>query len=238
MADERAGFTLVELLAALAIGSVVLVGIAALVRTVGLSFDRGTRAVANAERVLLAVQRLSADFASVRYLLRQKEPGPALAALFSGRPDEVVLVTAGHVAIGRRDDELLFLQVEQAGETARLVRRRAPFPGPRAPLDGIVPGDPVVLLEGPLALSFAFSADTSLPLTWTDRWADRAEPPRRVRLIARDRASGADLLPPLIFTIRADAPPSCAGPDATATCVPAVAALKPAPAGSTGEPAR
>ena len=124
MAGKRAGFTLVELLAALAIGAVVLVGIAALVRTVGLSFDRGTRAVANAERVLLAVQRLSADFASVRYLLRQKEPGPALAAMFSGRPDEVVLVTAGHVAIGRRDDELLFLQVEQAGETARLVRRR------------------------------------------------------------------------------------------------------------------
>lgn len=238
LAGKRAGFTLVELLAALAIGAVVLVGIAALVRTVGLSFDRGTRGVANAERVLLAVQRLSADFASVRYLLRQKEPGTALAALFSGRPDEVVIVTAGHVAIGRRDDELLFLQVEQAGETARLVRRRTPFPGARVPLDGIVPGDPVVLLEGPLTLSFAFSADTSLPLTWTDRWADRAEPPRRVRLIARDRASGADLLPPLIFTIRADAPPSCAAPDATATCVPAVAALKPAPAGSTGEPTR
>jgi hypothetical protein len=108
----------------------------------------------------------------------------------------------------------------------------------RAPLEGIVPGDPVVLLEGPLALSFAFSADASLPLKWTDRWTDEAEPPRRVRLIARDRASGVDLLPPLIFTIRADAPPSCAAPDATATCIPAVAALKPAPAANTGEPAR
>jgi general secretion pathway protein J len=235
----RAGFTLVELLAALVIGAVVLVGIGALVRTVGLSFDRGTRAVANAERVLLAVQRLSADFASVRYLLRQKEPGPALAALFTGRADGAVFVTAGHAAVGTRDDELVVLQVEETAGGARLVRRRAAFPGVRAPLEGIVPGDPVVLLEGPLTLSFAYSADTALPLKWTDRWADEREPPRRARLIARDRTTGADLLPPIVFTIRADAPPSCAAAEATATCIPAIAALlKPAPAPSTAEPVR
>jgi general secretion pathway protein J len=234
-----AGFTLVELLAALVIGAVVLVGIGALVRTVGLSFDRGTRAVANAERVLLAVQRLAADFASVRYLLRQKEPGPALAALFTGRADGAVFVTAGHIAVGTRDDEIVFLQVEETADGARLVRRRAAFPGARVPLDGIVPGDPVVLLEGPLALSFAIAADTSLPPKWVDRWIDEAEPPRRVRLIARDRTTGADLLPPIVFTIRADAPPSCAAAEATATCIPAIAALlKPAPAPSTAEPVR
>jgi general secretion pathway protein J len=236
---RRAGFTLIELLAALVIGAVVLVGIGALVRTVGLSFDRGTRAVGKAERVLLAVQRLGADFASVRYLLRQKEPGPALAALFTGRADGAVFVTAGHIAIGTRDDELVFLQVEETADGARLVRRRAAFLGVRVPLEHIVPGDPVVLLEGPLALSFAYSADTAPPLKWTDRWADEARPPRRVRLIARDRTTGADLLPPIVFAIRADAPPSCAAAEATATCIPAMAAASnPAPPPSAAEPVR
>lgn len=232
----RAGFTLVELLAALVIGAVVLVGIGALVRTVGLSFDRGTRAVASAERILLAVQRLSADFASVRYVVRQKEPGPGLAMLFSGRPDGAVFVTAGHAAIGRRDDEVVFLQVEAVGDTTRLVRRRAAFPGIRVPLDGIAPGDPVVLLEGRLALSFAYAADGPLPLKWVDRWIDQPEPPRRVRLIAQDRTTGADLLPAAVFPIRADAPASCAASEATATCIPAAAAaIKPAPPAGAAE---
>lgn len=235
-AGPRAGFTLIELLAALVIGAVVLVGIAALVRTVGLSFDRGTHTVADAERVLLAVQRLSADFASARYVLRQKDSGPALTALFTGRPDRAAFVTAGHAAIGTREDEVVFLQVEEAGDTARLVRRRAAFPGVRASFPSMAPGDPVVLLEGRLVMAFAFSGDASFPPKWVDRWADESEPPRRVRLIVRDRTSGADLLPPTVFAIRADAPPSCSAPEATATCIPAIAAALKPPASSTAEP--
>jgi general secretion pathway protein J len=234
-AGARAGFTLVELLAALVIGAVVLVGIAALVRTVGLSFDRGTHNVANAERVLLAVQRLSADFASARYVLRQKDSGPALTALFTGRADGVAFVTAGHAAIGTRDDEVVFLQVEEAGDTARLVRRRTTFPGVRASFASMAPRDPVVLLEGRLVMAFAFSGDASPP-KWVDRWADETEPPRRVRLMVRDRTSGADLLPPTVFAIRADAPPSCSAPEATATCIPAIAAALKPPASSTAGP--
>ena len=43
--------------------------------------------------------------------------------------------------------------------------------------------------------------------------------PRLVRLTVRDRASGADLLPGVQFTLRADAPMGCAQPGANADCV-------------------
>lgn len=233
-ATSQAGFTLVELLAALAIAIVVLVGIAGLIRNVGLSFERGTRGVADAERLLLAVGRLAADFGSARFILRRKEPG-AVAALFTGRPDAVVFVTAGHPAIGTRDEEMVFLKIEDLGDTARLVRRRAVFPGLRAPLDAVVPDDPVVLLEGPAELAFAFAADSPTgPPRWTDRWIDEALPPRRVRLIIRNRAGGADLLAPVVFSIRADAPPSCAASGATA-CLPAVPDATAAPSAAPAE---
>ena len=58
------GFTLVEVLAALAIASVIIMASAALIRNVALFFDRGTRGVTEAERLMLAVERLAGDFGS------------------------------------------------------------------------------------------------------------------------------------------------------------------------------
>ena len=55
------GFTLVEVLAALAIASVIIMASAALIRNVALFFDRGTRGVTEAERLMLAVERLAGD---------------------------------------------------------------------------------------------------------------------------------------------------------------------------------
>ncbi len=41
--DRRAGFTLIEVLAALAVGSVIIMATAALIHDVARHFDRGTR---------------------------------------------------------------------------------------------------------------------------------------------------------------------------------------------------
>ena len=226
---RQAGFTLIELLAALAVGAVVLAGLAGLVRNVGLTFERGTRGVGNAERVLLAVERLAADFASARFIVHVDDAGRP-AVLFDGDPERVVFVTAGHAAIGPRRDEVVAFAIEREGGLTRLVRRRAPFSGPRAGLARVVPADPVVLLEGQLALRFAFAASASDGKTqWTDRWVERAALPRQVRLLARDPGSGADLLAPAVLSIRADAPASCAL-EASVACISAGSPSTDAPA--------
>src|SRR5262245_53977937 len=62
------GFTLVETLAALAITAVLFVAMAGLVRDVVWGFDRGTRTITTADRLVLAVERLAGDFAAARFV--------------------------------------------------------------------------------------------------------------------------------------------------------------------------
>ena len=73
------GFTLVEVLAALAIASVIILSSTALIHNVALFFDRGTRGATEAERIMLAVERLSGDFSSARFVSRRTDDGSAVA---------------------------------------------------------------------------------------------------------------------------------------------------------------
>ncbi|MCC2663512.1 MAG: ral secretion pathway protein GspJ [Geminicoccaceae bacterium] len=230
------GFTLLELIAALAIGSVVLAALAGLIRNVGLSFEAGTRGVSNAERVMLAAERMTADFASARYL--QRAVDGQVKSMFVGGPKKVAFVGAAAVAAGPQGDEVVVFEVEEAGDTARLVRRRARWLGHRTSLADVKPVDAVILLEGRLQIAFGY-ADRSL--VWKDRWLDAPDLPRYVRLVLRDRATGAAALPPLDFPIRSDAPPLCSKAEATPACIPAAqqpqqaAPAAPAPAGGSSQ---
>src|SRR6476620_1264658 len=96
------GFTLVEVLAALAIASVIIMASAALIRNVALFFDRGTRGVTEAERLMLAVERLGVEFGSARFVWRRTEDGTAAAfaaeQASSERLASVIFVGAGRAA--------------------------------------------------------------------------------------------------------------------------------------------
>ena len=155
------GFTLVEVLAALAIASVIILASTALIHNVALFFDRGTRGATEAERLMLAVERLAGDFGSARFALRRTDNGPAAAfaaeQASGDRPANVVFVAAGHAGSGSRaDDDLISLSIEKDGDVNRLVRRRATWPGPRTRFEDVAPQDQVVLIEGRLDISFVF----------------------------------------------------------------------------------
>jgi prepilin-type N-terminal cleavage/methylation domain-containing protein len=221
------GFTLVEVLAALAIASVIIMASAALIRNVALFFDRGTRGVTEAERLMLAVERLAGDFGSARFVWRRTEDG-AVAAFgaelaSSERPASITFVGAGRaVSTPRVDDDLINLTVEQEGEVRRLVRRRATWPGPRARFEDVTLQDPVVLIEGKVNISFVFGRVTpDGALAWYASWAGERVLPRYVRLILRDRATGADLLGEADFMVRANAPAACGRADAALACLTA-----------------
>ena len=221
------GFTLIEVLAALAIASVIIMASAALIRNVALFFDRGTRGVTEAERLMLAVERLAGDFGSARFVWRRTEDG--VAAAFAAeqasgeRPASIVFVGAGRVvSTPRVDDDLISLVVEEEGEVRRLVRRRAIWTGPRARFEDVTPQDPVVLIEGKVDISFVFGRVTpDGALAWYASWAGERVLPRYVRLILRDRATGADLLGEADFMVRANAPAACGRADAAVACLTA-----------------
>ena len=221
------GFTLVEVLAALAIASVIIMASAALIHNVALFFDRGTRAVTEAERLMLAVERLAGDFGSARFVWRRTEDGAAAAfaaeRASSGAPASIIFVGAGRaVSNPSVDDDLISLTIEEEGEVRRLVRRRATWPGPRARFEDVTPEDAVVLIEGRFDISFVFGRVTpDGALAWYASWAGERVLPNYVRLMLRDRVTGADLLGEADFVVRANAPAACGRADAGVACLTA-----------------
>ena len=213
------GFTLIEVLAALAIASVIIMASTALIHNVALFFDRGTRGVTEAERLMLAVERLAGDFRSARFGSRRTEEGTAAVAC-AGEPARIVFVGAGRAASRSLDDDLISLMVEEDGEISRLVRRRATWPGPRARFEDVAPQDPVVLIEGKLDISFIFGRFTpDGALAWQANWDREGVLPQYVRLNLRDRSTGANPLGEADFAIRANAPAACGQADAVIACL-------------------
>jgi general secretion pathway protein J len=232
----KRGFTLVEILAALAIGSVVIVAAAALLHNFAFAFDRGTNRVSNGERLALAAERLAIDIGSARFVV----PSGAAAA-FLGQPAKVSFIGApGLDSVSRGEEaqlvsgEVVGLTVETNGDETQIVRRRAAWPGLRTRLEAVSLADPVVLLEGSFDAAFSFGrVAPDGTLTWADSWTNQQTLPHLVKLTLRDRASGVDLFGGADFVIHADAAPACARADATADCLSNPAsAPQPTPAGS------
>ena len=211
--STRDGFTLLELLAALAIGAVIIAAVGTLVHNVALSFERGTRAVSEGERLILAVERLATDIGGARFVMTPGERGRIAA--FIGQPPsakegaKVVFIGPGGISSHAKGEEVVELTVERDEDMARLVRRSAIWPGPDTRLEDVSLADPVVLLEGKVLIDFSFARFKAGALSWSDAWNGEAELPRFVRLALRDRGTGADVIAAIDFVVRADASADC-----------------------------
>lgn len=221
--EARSGFTLIEALAMLAITSVIMVGMTALIHDVARNFDRGTRGVSEGEHLLLAVERLAQDFGSARFVVWNSRNAPAVAFTAETSDDglaKVVFVGNAGVMSGPQGDEVITLTVERDDNVTRLMRRRAPWMGSLMRAEDAIPGDPVVLIEGKVDIAFLFAGvGPNGALQWSGSWTGAEALPRFVRLIVRDRASGRDLLGESDFVVRADAPAACGRPDANPGCL-------------------
>jgi general secretion pathway protein J len=201
--SRKQGFSLIELLAALTIASVILAAVSTLVRNVAFNFERGTRAVSDGERLILAIERLAADFGSARFVVTPGGGSPAAA--FIGEAARVIFIGPGGVSSSHKGEEVVGLTVEQEDDVARLVRRSAAWLGPHMRLEDISLRDPVILLEGRLLISLDFGRlNDRGAWAFSNGWKDEPVLPRVVRLGLRDRATGADVIAATDFVIRAD----------------------------------
>src|SRR5438105_3121570 len=117
------GFTLLEILAALAIVSVIILMIVSLVGNVSHYFDRGARRVSSAESLVLAVDRLADDFGSARFLHQPR--GGVATATFRAEPASAegpakIIFVGGSDNSGSSTEEVITLTVEEAGEVKQL----------------------------------------------------------------------------------------------------------------------
>jgi hypothetical protein len=216
---------LVEVLTAFAVASVIMVAMAALLRNLTASFDRGTNRVNAGERLVLAADRLAADIGSARFVLQASSAGKAVA--FLGEPTRITFIGAGLIDPARQTGqalpvvpEIVSVTAQSIEDTTELVRRRAPFADPRMRIESAVLRDDVVLLAGRFDAAFTFArqgADGSL--TWSNTWTGEQSLPRLIKLSLRERATGIDLLGGAEFVIHADAPPACAAAGASPDCL-------------------
>jgi prepilin-type N-terminal cleavage/methylation domain-containing protein len=241
--ERRAGFTLIETLAAVAVAASIIAATVGLIHHVALYFDRGVRGVNDAERFALATDRLARDFGAIRFVTEKKEGAasqrrdapsgkdqakdprndakkPPAPVAFDGGAKKVIFVSASAIGALAATEEVLTLSVESLrDEMTQLVRRRAAWLGPRSGLYASQAEDEVVLLKGRYDISFSFArVDAKGALTWSNVWRGETELPRLIRLNLQDPATGASLIAGADFIVRTDAPPACA--QARANCLP------------------
>lgn len=207
----RAGFSLIEVLVALAITVLLVVTFAPFASQLVLTWGRGARTAEFIEMLTRADDRMERDLLSAVPMTLTR--GDTTAMVFRGAPGSVVFATATPFGPGRGGIELVSFGVEKDGQSGMaLVRRRAPLRDATQSPSGF--RDPVTLLSGPYEFRFEYVAADG---TRVKEWQNRLDMPARVELVI---LSGGRLVLPaaLSFFVPADLSAACIGDDPPDFC--------------------
>ena len=210
-----AGFTLMEMLVAIALMGILLSALATITAQWVPNWHRGLTRVQSNEMLDVALSRLVTDIGAAEFVTTNRK---ATKPLFDGGELSITFVRSALGPNARPGLELV--RISQAADRlgAVLVRARAPF----APTDPDAPKalpaiftDPVALLRGPYQMSFAYADRDGL---WRERWLDEDEMPASVRFTIRDLANGHNLAVSTATIIHVDVPAECVKPKSKREC--------------------
>lgn len=211
VACRRAGFSLIEVLAALAITVLLVVTFAPFASQLVTTWGRGARTAELVDMLARANDRIERDLLATVPMTVTR--GETTSMLFRGGPGHVLFASATGFGPGRGGLELVSIGIEPDGPDATaLVRRRAPLRDAALAPTGFK--DPVTLVAGPYRYRFGFVAADG---TRVEEWQGRPDMPARVELsiVAGDTL----LLPaPLSYFIPADLSAACITDDPPDYC--------------------
>ena len=187
---------------ALALTGLVLSALATLTAQWFPNWNRGIDRIQRSELIGIAMQRIAADLAAAEYVPANRE---TKKPLFEG---SALSVTFVRTALGPNAG--IGLDVVRIGETTDqghlvTLRSRAPFaPLPRgvSASEQVHLSSPVVLLQPPLRLSFAYAGPDQ---AFRDSWLNADKLPAAIMLTVRD-SSGAVLSASTVTPVHIDAP--------------------------------
>ena len=162
-ADARAGFALLEMLAALTIAVAIMALLAQFTSQSVRNWNRGESTIAVMEMLTTGLARLKTDLSLA---IPMRPPGTdSTNVVFIGEPGSVVFVAATGFGAGDRGVELISVNVVTNEDGIAVVRQRGQVTSGQTPLR-----DPVVLLRGRMQVQFSYQDyDGQTVPTWTNR---------------------------------------------------------------------
>jgi general secretion pathway protein J len=199
----EAGFTLLEVLLATLLMTVILAALATVTAQWLPNWNRGIARVQRAERLAIGLDRALADL-SVAEMVPMN--GDNRRPLFEGSELSVTFVRSAVGPNTRPGLEIIRL-IEKADERGlALVRERAPFnPMPSDAQIRFV--DQVVLVRAPFRVSFAYAGPDQ---AWQPTWRNQLQLPTTIRISVRDVGTGQVLAVSSAAIVHVNAPAECA----------------------------
>lgn len=207
---RQAGFTLIEVLAALVLASLVLVSLNMAMSAVGKGTDRTRRSLGDQAEITAAVDIFGADVARIAKIRRPAAPGEFAGYLFDGTSGTAIYPVREAEGLTAPGMYLVRLSVQSKDGQATLLRERAPLP-PATSTALPEWRDPVVLLQGPYDIAFAYRAQRSGQREWSDSWQAAELMPEQIRLTVTNLATGRLRVPGFVQSLAIDTEVDCAG---------------------------
>jgi general secretion pathway protein J len=195
----EAGFTLIEVLLATLLMTVILAALATVTSQWLPNWNRGMARVQRAERLSMGLDRIVADLAVAEMM---PVNGDAKAPLFEGSELAVTFLRTAAGPNARPGFEIIRFVEKADSEGLALVRERAPFaPMPSDTQIRFV--DQVVLIRLPFRVTFSYAGPDHV---WQPDWRGQMELPDMVRVTVRDSATGQVLAVSRAATVHINAP--------------------------------
>src|SRR4051794_21131365 len=214
----EAGFTLIEVLIATLLMTVILAALATVTAQWLPNWNRGMARVQRAERLALGIDRVVADLAAAEMMPIN---GAARLPLFEGSELAVTFVRTAVGPNTRPGLEIIRFIEKADAQGLAMVRERAPFVP--MPADAQVRfADQVVLIRSPFRVTFSYAGPDQ---TWQREWRGQQQLPDKIRIGIRNVATGQLLSVSTATVVHVNAPAECARAKNPAQCV--TAPLKP-----------
>ena len=217
-AGSEAGFTLIEVLIATMLMTLILASLATVTAQWLPNWNRGMARVQRAERLAIGLERIAADL-SVAEMMPLN--AGARAPLFEGGELSVTFVRTAVGPNTRPGLEIIRLIEKADDQGLALVRERAPFAP--MPADARLRFlDQVVLIRSPFRVTFSYAGPDQV---WQREWRGQQQLPEKIRIGVRNVATGQLLSVSTATVVHVNAPAECARAKNPAQCL--TARLKP-----------
>jgi general secretion pathway protein J len=196
------GLTLVEVVVALAVLSLVVLALGASLRGISQSATR-------VDERIEAIDEMRVGIAFLREVLERCLPirasGPERRLLFEAQPESMAWVAVMPARFGAAGRFAFRLALEAADDGSRdLVLRYAPWTAPAGSFADWSQAEHRVLARRVEQVSFGYGGE-GLAEGWQSAWTDPERLPPRLRL---DLATAQGTWPPVVLAVRTPAPPS------------------------------